>query len=633
MLKQKLISIINAIKKLPKITLVGVPVLLGLLIIGIVALWPQTITYSYQQAACTEQLTVAPGLFKSKDSSDYQLKPGKIIEIAGITLASRELCVTATATPQPGDHTVSWSLGGLLGKKVTIKTAPHPVASVAKLNNPVPVSRPLELSLNVPDDVFQYHLQATDKTVVCENQSRALRCDISQLQLQQGTAYEMVVSRYFKDQKVSTLAKKQVETLSATTVIGSSIKPNGVVYDKPKSMQIDFDKPIVSAKTELVKIDGDSRKVVPSTLTAEGAVSRVEWPDDLDRSASYELAVKDVVAQDGSSLIDPYIVPFKVSGGPKVSNVSVGSSQVPLGATIIVTFDQPLSDKQDIAKGVSVTGGLTVAGRQGDRLLISTANVPRCGDVAIALSDELQSKYDVTGGSVWKFAARMSCKTVETIGYSAKGRAITAYTLGNGPTKVVYTGAIHGNEVSTKALMMKWIDELDVNSKNIPADKSVVVIPTINPDGVASGTRTNGNNVDLNRNFGTADWKKDITTVTNAPFPGGGGSAAMSEPETKAMATFIGRLQPRLVLSYHSIGGLLVANQAGISSAYARTYTNLSGYANTTGSDSTFEYAISGTADDYYAERLGVPSIVIELGSHSYHQFERNQKAMWAMLN
>ena len=107
----------------------------------------------------------------------------------------------------------------------------------------------------------------------------------------------------------------------------------------------------------------------------------------------------------------------------------------------------------------------------------------------------------------------------------------------------------------------------------------------------------------------------------------------MSEPETKAMATFIGRLQPRLVLSYHSIGGLLVANQAGVSSAYARTYTNLSGYANTTGSDSTFEYAISGTADDYYAERLGVPSIVIELGSHSYHQFERNQKAMWAMLN
>ena len=71
---------------------------------------------------------------------------------------------------------------------------------------------------------------------------------------------------------------------------------------------------------------------------------------------------------------------------------------------------------------------------------------------------------------------------------------------------------------------------------------------------------------------------------------------------------------------------------ASNSTAKAAQYSSLSGYRNATGG-SAFEYSITGTADDYYAERFGVGSIVIELGSHSYHQFERNQKAMWAMLN
>lgn|GEM_PF-5823351 len=47
---------------------------------------------------------------------------------------------------------------------------------------------------------------------------------------------------------------------------------------------------------------------------------------------------------------------------------------------------------------------------------------------------------------------------------------------------------------------------------------------------------------------------------------------------------------------------------------------------------SPFEYSISGTADDWYAEALGVPSVLIELGSSTNHQFSRNQKAMWAMM-
>ncbi len=312
--------------------------------------------------------------------------------------------------------------------------------------------------------------------------------------------------------------------------------------------------------------------------------------------------------------------------------ISVGSTGVPLGVTTAITFDQTLSAKQDISKLVTLAGGATLAGRAGNQLFISLTAVPRCGDFSVRLGSGIQSSYGVAGSSGWAFSGRTICHTTSTIGYSVEGRPISAYTFGSGPA-VLYTAAIHGNEISTKSLLYYWIDTLEANARSIPAGRSVVVVPEINPDGVALGSRTNAHNVDLNRNFATSDWRKDITDINNRPFPGGGGSAPMSEPETQAIGGFVQRLRPSLVLSYHSIGGLLAANQAGSSNTYAATYSRLSGYRNTTGQTSeTFEYSISGTADDWYAQKLGIASILIELGSQTYSQFGQNESAMWAML-
>lgn len=106
----------------------------------------------------------------------------------------------------------------------------------------------------------------------------------------------------------------------------------------------------------------------------------------------------------------------------------------------------------------------------------------------------------------------------------------------------------------------------------------------------------------------------------------------MSEPETRAIASFVAQQRPELVVSYHSIGGMVITNQRGQANTRAAQYASLSGYRQSAGDGSEFGYQISGTADDYYGEKLGIASILIELGSHSYHQFERNQSAMWAML-
>lgn len=323
-----------------------------------------------------------------------------------------------------------------------------------------------------------------------------------------------------------------------------------------------------------------------------------------------------------------------MSGGPKVTGINIGRSGVAIGATAVITFDQPISDTQDISKFVTTTGGAAFSAKKGNQVFISLAGVPKCADFSIKLTNDLQSHYEIAGNSAWSYASRTICHTVGTIGYSSKGRPINAYYFGSGPAVVLYTGAIHGNEVSTRNLMNNWIDELEANARSIPAGKTVVVVPQINPDGVSSGSRVNGRNIDLNRNFATSDWRKDITTVNNQPFPGGGGESPMSEPETQAIAGLASRLRPVLVLSYHSIGNVVAANQAGASGTHANTYSQLSGYRNTTGqTGETFEYSVSGTADDWYGEKLGTASILIELGSSSNPQFSRNQKAMWAMLN
>jgi predicted deacylase len=630
--KQIIPNSIAKCKLLPKRYVFGGLFILALLI-ATVACWPRQVEFSYQQKTCISQFLVAPGLLRSS-SDHFKIEPDKPVKLGGVTLAASGVCIIPTSVPQPGKYHETLSLFGVafVGKQFTVNVKPHPLASTAALERPIPVSRTLRIPLNTADTVFSYTLAVNGKSLQCQSKQQAISCDLPKLDLDQGATYPLRLERYFSGKKVTTIVDKKITTLSAATVQDTSIKRDETVYAKPKSIDVLLDKSLAKAHTTLIKIEGDKKETLRSEATIKDKSVTVTWSDDLARQATYQLVIDSVEASDGSGLVEPYILPFTTSGGPKVKAISVGKSEVPMGTTAVITFDQPVSEKQDISKIITASGGATISGRKGTQVFVNFAAVPKCGDVTIGITNDLQSNYDIAGGSAWSFTTRTICYTVGSIGTSSKGRAITAYYFGNGPSTVVYTGAIHGNEISTRSLMLRWIDELEANARAIPADKNVVIVPAINPDGVASGARVNGNNIDLNRNFGTNDWKKDITTVTNAPFPGGGGPSAMSEPETRAIAGLVSRLRPRLVLSYHSIGSVAAANQTGNSSSLASTYANLSGYSNATGSGTTFEYAISGTADDYYGEKLGVPSILIELGSHTYNQFERNQKAMWAML-
>jgi predicted deacylase len=635
-LKQKLRLLVEQLRALPiKYTIPAVIFIVGLIAYGAAFMIDKPVHFSYAGDTCVTRLTLLPSLHSSSSTAGYEAKPSRLVTLGGWPVAARAVCVSATKAPEPGEARVSLApLGGVVARQTFAVTVSSPVSvNVSPFDTPLPVSRPLELKLSGSDATFSYVLRAAGKQTPCTIKEAKAICDIEKLSLVQSQSYPMQLVRQFNGRDVTVIMAKTIHTLSATTLTASSIKSNEVVYSKPTELSVTADKKLVRAEVTLYKVSDGNRLKVPTSTAVMDTGFIIKWSDELARSAQYELTTSRVEATDGSGLVEPYTIAFTTSGGPKVTGVNVGAIGISSGTTIAVTFDQPLSDKQDMGKFITTTGGASFIARQGSQLLFSVLAVPKCGDFTIKLTGDLQSQYEIAGQSAWNYAGRTICHTIRTIGISAQGRPMNAYYFGSGATAVLYTGAIHGSEMSTKLLMDRWVQDLEEKARSIPSGITVVVVPVINPDGVARGGRTNARNVDLNRNFATSDWQKDITDVNNQPFPGGGGDGAMSEPETKAIAALAQQLQPKVILSYHSIGGMVAANQAGNSSSLAAMYGRLSGYRNVTGqSESTFEYSISGTADDWYAQAIGVSSILVELGSHTAPQFERNQAAMWAMI-
>lgn len=142
-------------------------------------------------------------------------------------------------------------------------------------------------------------------------------------------------------------------------------------------------------------------------------------------------------------------------------------------------------------------------------------------------------------------AASAPANERSTIGSSVQGRAIVAFESGplNAPLKVLVVGAIHGNETAGMRIARRLIRAEPMRRVRL------FVVPTINPDGVAAGTRGNAHDVDLNRNF-PYRWR---------PLGGGeySGPGPLSEPESRTARRFISRIRPDVSIWFHQPFGLI----------------------------------------------------------------------------
>jgi murein peptide amidase A len=133
----------------------------------------------------------------------------------------------------------------------------------------------------------------------------------------------------------------------------------------------------------------------------------------------------------------------------------------------------------------------------------------------------------------------------EVIGHSVEGRPITSIRSGAAASsfRLLVVGAIHGDETAGMRIAHRLV------AADPPRGVELLVVPTLNPDGVGAGTRGNAHGVDLNRNF-PYRWR---------PLGGGeySGPGPLSEPESRAAHRLILREKPDVTIWLHQPFGLV----------------------------------------------------------------------------
>ncbi len=179
-----------------------------------------------------------------------------------------------------------------------------------------------------------------------------------------------------------------------------------------------------------------------------------------------------------------------------------------------------------------------------------------------------------------------------TIGESAEGRAIPAFSLGRGEMKIICTAAIHACESFTTNYILYVVDRYahgyaadgtvaGLSYREILDSVTFVIVPMINPDGVNialngpdaaadpakvramdltgidyDGWKTNANGVDLNRNF-PYNWSGTFSGTTHPAARYYAGPSAASEPEVKALIELFASTDFALAVDFHIYGEVI----------------------------------------------------------------------------
>ncbi len=243
-------------------------------------------------------------------------------------------------------------------------------------------------------------------------------------------------------------------------------------------------------------------------------------------------------------------------------------------------------------------------------------------------------------------------QTISIIGTSVEGRAIERYVFGTGSTTVLFVGGIHGGyEWNSSLLAYELIMALENKTMRVPSELTVLIIPSINPDGLFSVIgkvgkftvdqvppndahttgkgRFNAHNVDLNRNFACkwqpeSSWRSKKVSAGTAPF---------SEPEATALRDFILKEKPAAVIFWHSQANTVYASEC-FDGVLPLTSTLMNAYAQAAkynAVESFDAYPITGDAEGWLAT-LGIPAITVELETRTESEWVRNRLGIEAIF-
>ncbi len=231
-------------------------------------------------------------------------------------------------------------------------------------------------------------------------------------------------------------------------------------------------------------------------------------------------------------------------------------------------------------------------------------------------------------------------KTAElkSIGKTAKGRDLWVMKIARNVSmkssrpEFKFIGNMHGDEIVGRELMVKLIKELLTKDGSDPQitrlldEVQIYIMPSMNPDGAANGTRGNSKYVDLNRDFpdfSTSDnvdkmdgrqletqavmkWQKEHNFVLSANFHGG--AEVVNYPWDTAADVFKEEYKVKeLSLEYAGLAPY-IAN----STTFENGITN--GYA---------WYEVNGGMQDWSIHYRGDLQITVELSNTKWPDYSR----------
>ncbi len=240
--------------------------------------------------------------------------------------------------------------------------------------------------------------------------------------------------------------------------------------------------------------------------------------------------------------------------------------------------------------------------------------------------------------------------TRAVIGHSVEGRAIEAFTYGAGARQLLFVGGMHGGyEWNSVLLAYEMMDYLVQHPDFVPSGMSVTIIPVANPDGlyrivnkegrftltdVPSDTdqspgRFNAHEVDLNRNF-DCKWQPESMWKSRTVS---GGTAAFSEPESRALRDFVLTHKPVAVVFWHSKANAVYASECenGILPITRDIMSAYAGAAGYPAVDSFDSYSVTGDAEGWLAS-IAIPAITVELKTHEDIEWDKNLLGVTALV-
>lgn len=261
------------------------------------------------------------------------------------------------------------------------------------------------------------------------------------------------------------------------------------------------------------------------------------------------------------------------------------------------------------------------------------------------------------------------------IGESILNRNIDFLKIGGSDKMILWLGAFHGTEWLTILVLFKFFDKIcfyiqsgenpyGINFKKVFEEKSLVIVPCVNPDGVEivlkgsgsakeykyavnliSGGKTdywqaNVRGVDLNHNY-NANWnqlrKLEIENgIIGSSMTRYGGKIYESEPETKAVVNFCRNNCVKYAIAFHSQGEEIYYDFAGKSPVDSEKIANLLAASSGYKLSKPEGLAVGGGFKDWFVSEFNKPAFTVEIGLGKnplpISDFEKTYKKIEKML-